>query len=217
MGLLSEKYDVLLAEHEESKKKISHLEKSIQNANNKCVYLEKANMALEQKLHDIEQSSRKQNIEIIGIEQLPEENPMQIINKLGQLLEVNSENVEWASRHQQRKTNDKPAPIVVSFKSTNMEDRNVWLTNRLKLKNIYSDAITGGSQKNKIYINEDLTKHTRELLWNTKNQLKEKFKYIWIHNGKILVKKSDGDNSTWIKSEDDLRELLKKSQHVTSN
>lgn len=82
MGLLAEKYHTLLAEHEESKKNIVNLEKSILNVNNKCVYLEKVNGAIEQKIHKFEQSSRKQNIEIVGIEQLPEDNIVNVVKKL---------------------------------------------------------------------------------------------------------------------------------------
>lgn len=57
MSLLSEKYDSLLAEQEQSKEKINKLEKTFIGINNKCVYLEKCNAALEQKLHEFEQGT----------------------------------------------------------------------------------------------------------------------------------------------------------------
>lgn len=87
-------------------------------------------------------------------------------------------NIEWASRRLQRKQSDKPAPIVVGFTNTVTEARNSWLANRRKLKDVTSDTITEGSLKGKIYINEDLTQTTQELLWNTKKQLKETYRYI---------------------------------------
>lgn len=210
MAVLSEKYDTILAEHEESKKKICKLEKYVESVNNKCVYLEKCNIALEQKVHDFEQSTRKHNIEIVGIEQMPDENVMEVVKKLGDSLEVNCDDIEWASRRQQRKTSDKPATIVIGFKSTGTESRSSWIANRRKLAKVNSSIITSGTQKNKIYINEDLTKTTRELLWNTKTQLKGIYKYIWVVNGRVLVKKEEGDKSVWVRSESDIRDLLKK-------
>lgn len=174
------------------------------------MYLEKCNIALEQKVHEFEQSTRKHNIEIVGIEQMPDENIMEVVKKLGDTLEVNCDDIEWASRRQQRKTSDRPATIVIGFKSTGTENRNTWLANRRKLVKVNSSIITSGSQKNKIYVNEDLTKTTRELLWNTKNKLKNIYKYIWVVNGRILVKKEEGDKSVWVRSEGDIGDLLKK-------
>lgn len=210
MSVLSEKYDILIAEHEESKKKIRDLEKSIVNTNNKCVYLEKCNMALEQKVHEFEQDSRKHNLEIVGIEQLPNENVMAVVKKLGDSIGVSSAGIDWASRRSTRNMNDKPAPIIIGFKISGTKNRDEWLANRRKLKELNSSTITGGTQCNKIFINEDLTKTSRELLWNAKTQLKEGFKFIWVNNGKILVKKADGDKSVWVRSDSDIRELLKK-------
>ncbi|CAG4948831.1 unnamed protein product [Parnassius apollo] len=73
LSMLSDKYDtmILIVEHEQSKDKIHKLEKTVADVNNKYDYLQKENTALEQKLHEFEQVSRKHNIEIVGVEQLP--------------------------------------------------------------------------------------------------------------------------------------------------
>lgn len=81
---------------------------------------------------------------------------------------------------------------------------------RRKLAEINSSQTTGGSLQTKIYINEDLTKLTRALLWNTKKQLRGVYKYIWVAKGRVLVKKDDGDKSTWDRAESELDDLLKK-------
>ncbi|CAH2088032.1 unnamed protein product [Euphydryas editha] len=60
--------------------------------------------------------------------------------------------------------------------------------------------ITGGSDKSYIFINEDMTKSARSILWNTKKQLRQVFKYIWVSNGKILIKKADGEKTTCVRS-----------------
>lgn len=211
ISVLSDKYDTLLAEHEQSKEKISKLEKMAASTNNKCVYLEKQNMVLEQKIQEFEQASRKHNIEIVGIEQLPGENIMDIVATIGNKIDVTCAEIESARRtHPPRSgPNAKPAPIIVAFKSSGTAARDQWLAQRRRLADLTSATITGGSLTTKVYLNEDLNKSTRVLLWNVKKQLHGIFKYIWVVNGKILVKKVDGGNSTWVRSENDLNELKK--------
>lgn len=209
MSLLSDKYDSLLEEHEKSKVKISKLEKTVEAINNKCTHMEKCNSALEQRLHEYEQSTRKHNVEIVGVEQMPNEDVKLIIENIAKEIDVSTKDVEWVRRSQPRKQQSKSPSIIVGFKTSGTETRDMWLSNRRKLADITSDKITDGTSKNKLFINEDLTKTTKELLWNTKKQLKSIYKYIWVINGKILVKKNDGDKSIWIRSDSDINGLLK--------
>ncbi|VVC94581.1 unnamed protein product [Leptidea sinapis] len=103
MSVLSEKYDKLLTEHEQSKQKIIKSEKNILSLNSKCVYLEKSNIALEQKVHELEQSSLKHNIEIVGIEQLPDEDVEKVVSKIGETMNVSCVDIESARRTRQTK------------------------------------------------------------------------------------------------------------------
>ncbi|PZC70416.1 hypothetical protein B5X24_HaOG216424 [Helicoverpa armigera] len=209
ISVLSDKYDTLLFEHEESKGKISKLEKTVANINNRCVYLEKYNIALEQKLQDAEQQSLKQNLEIVGVEYIPGEKLREIVTKIGDEIGVKSNDIEWVKRNIQAKKENKPSSIMVGFKPSGIESREEWLVNRRKLIELNSSVFTGGSATNKVYINENLTKATKTLLWNAKRQLKGTYKYIWVTNGKILAKKKDGDNTIWIRSEIELGQLSK--------
>lgn len=209
MSVLSDKYDTLLEEQEHSKTKIIKLENTVTTINNKCVYLEKCNVALEQKIHEFEQSTRKHNIEIVGIEEMPGENIKDIVTRIGNTLGVHCDEIDWSRRNKVNKQNNKPSPIVIGFKTSGTNIRDTWLVQRKKLVGVTSNTITGGKNMDKIYINEDLTKTQRALLWNTKKQLHGIYKYIWVTNGKILVKKVEGDKSVWIRSESDISDLLK--------
>lgn len=210
MGLLSEKYDMLLAEQEKSKDKIHKLEKAVEAVNNKCTYLEKFNLALQQSLQGYEQSARKQNIEIVGVEQMPDENVKEIVSKIGKIINVSSDDsIEWVRRMQPRKLGTKPPSIIVGFKNSGMDCRDAWIAERRKLVDVTSNVITGGTKQDKIYINEDLSKSTRTLLWNAKKKLHGLYQYTWVMNGKVLVKKAEGDKSIWVRSEADINALLK--------
>ncbi|KAF9797778.1 hypothetical protein SFRURICE_017973, partial [Spodoptera frugiperda] len=192
MSLLSDKYDTLLTEHEKSKTKIKTLEKTVEHISNKCTFLEKCNGALEQRVHDFEQSTRKHNIEIVGIEQLPGENVKEVVTKIGNMINVSSDDIDFVRRNQPRKQGVKTSSIIVGFKSSGTESRDAWLAQRRKLADV-----------------TNLTKATRTLLWKTKKELNNKYKYIWVSKGKILVKKTEDENSIWVRSDGDVNDLLK--------
>jgi hypothetical protein len=209
MSVLSDKYDTLLAEHEKSKQKIASLEKVTFNTQNKCIYLEKCNIALQQKIEQFEQATRKHRIEIVGVEQLPGEKVEDVVAKIGKEINVSCEDIELAKRAFPSKPDRKPAPIIVEFRTAGTRSRDMWLAQRRQLKDVTSGSIVGGSMASKVYINEDLTHAARSLLWNSKNRLRGIFKYVWVNNGKILAKKSDGGKAIWIRSENDLADLVK--------
>lgn len=190
MSLLLEKYDALLIEHEEAKGRILKLEKSHTNTTNKCVYLEKCNLALEHKMQELEQSSHKRNIEIIGVEQLPGENWKQVVCNLSEKVNLRTDEIESVRRNRIPKHGlDRPASIIAEIKVTGMQSREQWLAKRRDLT-ITSDIITNGTSKTKIYINEDLTKTTKSLLWNAKKELRGIYKYV--STSMVIRRKSTG-------------------------
>jgi hypothetical protein len=188
ISLLSDKYGTLLVEHEQTKEKLLKLEKTVTNVSNKCVYLEKCNLACKQKLQEYEQSMRNNNLEIAGIEYLPGENLKTVVTNIAAKIGANCDGIDWVKRRRPPKEGSKPPPIVVGFKSSGAGSRDWWLANRRKIE-FTSDVVTGGVMKTKIYINKDLISTTRLLLWNVKKELSGIYKYIWVSNGRILLKK----------------------------
>lgn len=58
------------------------------------------------------------------------------------------------------------------------------------------------------FLTENLTKRTRALLFETKNWAKEmNFKYAWHANGRVLVRKADGDDPIHVSCTADLYKL----------
>ncbi|KAG7294894.1 hypothetical protein JYU34_022723 [Plutella xylostella] len=172
MQYLSDKIDDYEKCQKESKERISNLEKNVHNLTNTCVHLQKYNGALEQKIMDMEQSTRKLNLEIVGIEVLPDENPKIIIEKLAAA-------------------------------------RDAWLKQRRAARAVTSDMLTGGSQTSAVYVNEDLIPETRELFWRTRAELRDVCKYIWLSDGKVLVKQTDGAKASRIKCVNDIGDIKK--------
>ncbi|XP_072143809.1 uncharacterized protein [Dermacentor andersoni] len=89
---------------------------------------------------------------------------------------------------------DAEAPILVRF--TKRETREKWLAKRNMLKH------------ENIYINENLTHLAKKLRWMAKRQATEKhYKYVWVRNGPIFVKKIEGAPVILVENEADLRKI----------
>lgn len=59
-----------------------------------------------------------------------------------------------------------------------------------------------------VFINENLTKYLRQLLWKTKQCAKEKeYKFVWVSNGKIFVREKEGTAVIRVENEHDLSKL----------
>lgn len=70
---------------------------------------------------------------------------------------------------------------------------------------ITADAIMNNGSKQKIYINESLTKENKQLLFKTKEKARDaSYKYVWSKEGKIFVRKNDNSRVHRIKNEHDL-------------
>lgn len=75
---------------------------------------------------------------------------------------------------------------------------------RLNANMIYNNWST----ESKIFVNERLTKNKRTLFSKAISVCKEKgYKYVWVNNAEILIKKDDGGQTLRIKSENDIMNL----------
>ena len=75
-------------------------------------------------------------------------------------------------------------------------------------KRLNSTSLGSNYGNGPIYINESLTAATRSLLAAAKKeQLNKKYKFLWIRNADILLRKKEGDSVVVIKSVGDLEKL----------
>ncbi|KAF9423065.1 hypothetical protein HW555_001369 [Spodoptera exigua] len=191
ISFYAEKYQELIEEKEKSDKKIKALE-------HKNVHLETSIKALEERVSYLEVREKGKNIEIYGLEEKQNENIENtvkvIASKLGiadgKICEAMRVGEEVKSDKKQR--DSKPRPIIITMATRTARDK--WLATRKTHKLTNSDILENGN-KQRIYVNEDLTKHTRNLLWTAKSELKPTFKYIWVKNGKVLIKKDDPNDA----------------------
>ena len=127
----------------------NNLQSSIEQGNILEKKLEEAT-----KMHDnLEQYSRKFNLEIYGIPEQEKEDTEEIVLNLAKRLNVHLEPEYIDIAHRMKKGNTRRRPIIVRF--TNYYSRNRLYMNRKKLRRANFEGFIEGADR--IYINENLT------------------------------------------------------------
>ena len=161
-------------------------------------------------LDDLEQYSRKNSLEIVGIPESVSENEgavLKIANALN--VQVKPEDIDICHQVKRKKS----SPIIVRFVSHKVKSS--LYKQRVQLKNvqftdIFPDATAADRvQANKIFINENLMAFCRELLGKA-NARKEELSLlgVWTIDSKVFVKTSPEGRPIQIYSEHDLSNLL---------
>ncbi|KAI5647008.1 hypothetical protein NE865_01263 [Phthorimaea operculella] len=193
ISFYAEKYQQLIEEKKKSDKKIKSLEES-------KAHLEIKTKALEERISYLETCEKDKNIEICGMEEEKDENLEVKVKKLASKLGINTSHIFEYKRVGESKPNkgadegrkDRVRPVVVVLATRAVRDQ--WLATR-KTNQLTNDDVFSSGNKSRIYINEDLTKYTRNLLWTVKNELKTEYKYIWVQNGRVLIRKDDPNDN----------------------
>lgn len=191
MNDLTARYEELNVHLDNQDKTINELQRKIGELEGRISQRDEEVGELRKAIDNAELYSRRQNIEIHGIVQRPNEDVMSVINTVATKLDlapVTSNDIEAA--HRLKAKEGRIAPILVRF--TERRTRDLWVRKRTTLRN------------ENIFINENLTRALKSLLWSTKARAKEKgYMYTWMKNGKIFVRQKEGAAVIQIESERD--------------
>ncbi|XP_077977115.1 uncharacterized protein LOC144432723 [Glandiceps talaboti] len=186
--------------------------------------LKKSNMELNERVGVLEkasddqnQYSRRENLEIHGIPECQgqAENTDNIALQVIKMIspDITTDHLEVTHRIGRTTHHDgnvrgkhQPRPIIVKFSGRKIRDQ--VFNNKKKMKNVTTRDL-GYTERNLIFINENLTPKMRNLLKLVNNKRKtESYRYLWTRNGHIHVKKSDTSNVVTIRNESDLVKIV---------
>lgn len=203
----SKSYEELMEFKAGAEKKFTALER-------RNVYLEKCNMALEERVERLEQKEKERNVELAFLEPLQNEDLLAVVASIAEDLNLNTEDIEEVKRvgsaekrvgAEKPSSSPRPRPVIVTLRTKTARDQ--WIKQKKSL--LTNDAIYKNGNQQRVFINEDLTKTKRQLFWSAKNQLKPMYKFIWIQNANILVKKSEAEKKIYpIRCEGDIKSLI---------
>lgn len=161
---------------------------------------------LEERLEESEQYSRCNAVEIHGIPQEANENVVDLVKCVGNALDMNiSDTMIDACHRLGKKQNGSPPGIIVKF--VRRLDKEEFLRRR-RVKRTLSTRHMGRTDDRPVYVNESLSPARRKLLAMTRAVQREKnYKFLWVRNGKIFVRREENAAFTIVTSQDDLSKL----------
>lgn len=189
---MSDKYDEVLD-------KMRHQDKDIVDLKKRVEQLESKNaddeiQKLRRELNELDQYSRRQNLEVHGLPQTAGENLLSTLNAFADKLELphlDETNVEAVHRLPSKP--NKIPPVIVRFSSRVTKE--TWLAKKDHLRRVKSET----------YLLENLTAQNKRLLWLIKSKAAEKdYQFAWQKNGKMFVRKRPQDRVIKINGEEDL-------------
>ena len=161
-------------------------------------------------IHDMEQYSRRECLEIRGIaaDLHYEEDTNDIVVKVAVLMgvEIDGQDISVSHRLPKPKHSDSPPTIIAKFVRRDVRDQ--VYKSRKNLKDKSTKDIDHNLPDSKIFVTESLTKRNREL-FNKAMTIKRSldYKFIWTSNGKISLRKDRDSQPKRITTVCDLENL----------
>lgn len=194
---MSDKFDGLVetsTRHQQEIEKLRSRVETLENSQDKDT-LEKVT----QDLNDLEQYSRRKNMEIHGLPFTEKENLLEKINNLAQKLDLPPlSDSDVDSVHRLRPRPNKVPITLIRFSRRSLKA--AWLAKRNELK----------EQARDVRFFDNLTPMNKHLLWLAKTKAKElNYDFAWCSQGKVLVKKDPNALPLRIACESDLGKMVR--------
>jgi len=157
---------------------------------------------LKYKIDVIEQQNLGTTVDITGIPKSQNESCTSIIEKIGKITNTELNVIEaYRINSTASKQNIKVARLATPEMRKN-------LIRNVKSVKVTTDMISSNWHKEKVFINERLTKFKRTLFSQTRLATKSKqYKFVWLSNADILVRKNENSNIIKIRSSEDVDKL----------
>ncbi|XP_045502922.1 uncharacterized protein LOC123699918 [Colias croceus] len=195
-------YQILQNEHCDLKQEIIKMRADITERDNQITELHNS-------LNKQQQWCRQSNIEVIGLPELSNENPKLLITEIANHagVKLSAEDVEFAHRVQPFKSiPNRPRSLVIKLKDRNVKDR--ILSGLRKTKGITTKDIGFAGKPTRFYVFDHLTPNNKVLLKETKDiAAKKSYKFVWVRNCHIFLRKNEESPVLSIASKKDLSKI----------
>ncbi|KAJ8705559.1 hypothetical protein PYW08_012605 [Mythimna loreyi] len=164
---------------------------------------------LSTRLNLLEQYARQDNVEINGLPENSGENLISTVVQLGKVVSCNIQEQDIMSITRIKKLDldsKRPRSVVVKLRNTRIRDEvlaSVVKFNKSaeKDKKLNSSLLGYGGAKTPVFVSEHLSPMNKAIHAETRKVAREKgYKYVWVRDGRILVRKEDGARPKQIKN-----------------
>lgn len=183
------------------------MKKELDSNKEKIVKLKSENEALINDIRDIsfrlnalEQYTRQENVELSGIPENKSENIVKTVMQLSKVVSLNLQENDVLSAFRIRKldaTSSRPRSIVVKLRSTRIRDDLLASVVKFNKANSTKEKLNShhlgyGGTKQPIFVSEHLSPLNKRIHAATRKAASEKsYKYVWVRDGRILIRKDE--------------------------
>lgn len=173
---------------------------------------------LEDKIEDLQRTSRKTSLEIKNVPRKPSENRDDLISMITSLsknidLDLCARDIKDIFRTQPRNDSEKNPPIILELGSTILKSdllkksKQFYTKNKCKLQAKHLGITM--SEDTPIYVSEQLTAKGARLFFLARDLAKSNgYRYCWTTFGRVFIRKDDTSKIICIQSEPQVHQLL---------
>lgn len=214
-----EAVNFITQQHDEAMGKLKELEP----LRHKCEELSKRNQLLEDKIEqlenkfdDMDQITRRKNLEFRNVPEAKDENLTEVLTKIGSVINcpIQPRDVQNIYRVSSKVPTGKRRAIIAKFSTTFLRDKFLKAVNSYNKSAKTKDCKLNSETihlfgKTPIFISEHLTIKTKRLYAEVRKfSAENNFKYTWTSFGKIFIRKDDNSKMLQITSSQCLGKLL---------
>lgn len=204
LGFFSDSFD-------EIKKDTKSLRQELTVIQGQTLEFQKENQKITKELRDtqkqlieLKQYGRRNNIELKGVPSSKNEDLHKILQGAAASLQVSISSNDIDVVHRVPTRGDGPANIIVRFVSRRTRDRILHAAKKTRL----NTTMLGFEENEPVFVNEHLCPENKILLGKAINTKREKnWKFTWVSEGKILMRKTENSKAVHVSCEDDLAKI----------
>lgn len=192
--------------------KIAECHNKVNEVTAKCQNLEEENLELKSEINKLQQYSRLNCIDVFGVPEPADENIMSTVMLIARALsvQITMQDIDCCHRVNRKRESAEPRGMIIKFVSRWKKDEFVnarRVRRNLCAGDVFSEC-AGQTGKRPIYIHNSLSSGNR-VLYNKCREFKKcnNIKFLWIRNGKILMRQSEKSNVFVIESERSLSDV----------
>ena len=183
--------------------KVQDLEHRTNNLETENTTLKRSLNILGEKVDELEQRSRIANIEIKGIPMTPNEDCKMIVLDVAKAAGIQAQLGDIQVAHRIMASKNKQIVAQLSSRAIRIE----WMKKFKGERNLNANKINRAFKDNPVFVNEHLTVRNKTLLQETKSFAKmNNFKFVWVNDNRILMRKTENSKILRIRDQTDLPE-----------
>ncbi|XP_045777094.1 uncharacterized protein LOC123875358 [Maniola jurtina] len=163
----------------------------------------------------LEQHSRENNLEINGIPENKSENLVNTLQQMGNIISHPIQENVILSCTRVRKldpSTDRPRSVIVKLPNTKTRDSILAAVAKFNKNNpndkLSSKHLGYGTTKSPVFVTEHLSPYFKALHAETRRLARDKgYRYIWIRNGRIFIRKNDTSPAKQIRDKESLKSI----------